>query len=42
MNNVGCGATRHFRNEDREYIERKCNERATHGNDKKVRDYKEE
>jgi hypothetical protein len=42
MNKVGFGATRHFRNEARDYIERKCNDRATHGNNKKIRDCMEE
>jgi hypothetical protein len=38
LNNVRCEASRHFRNENREYLKEKINELATNSKNKNIRD----
>jgi hypothetical protein len=38
VNNVGCEASRHFRNRKREYLKGKINELATNSKDKNIKD----
>jgi hypothetical protein len=38
LNNIRCGASRHFRNKNREYLNEKINEVVTNSKNKNVRD----